>query len=453
MIFNMVGGANSTDNGEALSRKEVNFYDYEGTLLYAYSIEEANALTTLPDAPQHEGLLFQEWNYSLEDIQSTDRPIDVGANYITDDGKTRLYISIPPNSEPDRPPARNVVPLYISQTVSNGVTIDWGDGSPTETLAGTGNVNTTHTYANAGDYVITLDPIDECVLGFGDGTSRHCIMGSADEKGIVYINMLRMVNIGRSAASIGSSAFSSCFSLSNINIPRNVTNIGNNAFFACNSLSSITIPKSVTSIGNYAFSACSSLSNIVISKNVKSINFSTFDNCHSLKAITIPEGTASIGNSVFAYCSSLSSINIAYSVASIGDSAFSNCISLSNIDIPYSVTNIGKSAFRSCRSLSKIDIPESISDINQSVFFQCFSLSSITIPKNVTSIGGNAFSSCSGVKEFHIYPVIPPQLENPETFQGVSADCIFYVPKGSLSAYQTATNWAAYASQIKEEGT
>ena len=59
-----------------------------------------------------------------------------------------------------------VVPLYFNQTVANGVTIDWGDGSPPETLTGTGNRNTTHTYSAAGTYDITLD-VTSGVLGFG----------------------------------------------------------------------------------------------------------------------------------------------------------------------------------------------------------------------------------------------------------------------------------------------
>ena len=42
------------------------------------------------------------------------------------------------------------VRLYILQTVANGVIIDWGDGSAIQTLAGTGRVNATHTYAIAG---------------------------------------------------------------------------------------------------------------------------------------------------------------------------------------------------------------------------------------------------------------------------------------------------------------
>lgn len=75
--------------------KDVNFYDYDGTLVASYTIEEANALTALPIAPDHSQdevpLTFQEWNYTLEEINALDHIADVGANYITTDGKTYVY--------------------------------------------------------------------------------------------------------------------------------------------------------------------------------------------------------------------------------------------------------------------------------------------------------------------------------------------------------------------------
>lgn len=127
------------------------------------------------------------------------------------DGKTRLYITVPANSMPDRDPPRNQVPLYISQTVANGATIDWGDGSDPETLPGTGSVNTTHTYQTAGDFVITLDPAEGCELGLGHGSSSYCVMGPTNNNGRVYCNMLQRVVIGDSVTSIDSYAFQYCY--------------------------------------------------------------------------------------------------------------------------------------------------------------------------------------------------------------------------------------------------
>ena len=219
--------------GTSASPSDVNFYDYDGTLLYSYTIAEANLLTELPQPPTHDGLTFQEWNYSLESVQTATRRMDIGATYITSDGKTRLYIMVPANSEPGLPPPRNQVLLYFQQTVANGVTIDWGDGSEPETLPGTGVVNTTHTYETAGDFVISLSPVDGCELELGSGSDSNCVMGPTGDNRRVYRNMLKRVEVGSSVTSIGDGAFSYCYCLSSAVIPDSVTSIGGRAFSNC----------------------------------------------------------------------------------------------------------------------------------------------------------------------------------------------------------------------------
>ena len=278
-----------------ISSSDVTFYNYDGTVVASYSLAEARALTTLPDAPTHEGLTFQGWNWSLADINALTRPMNVGAMYITDDGKTRLYIHIADK-------VRSTVPLYINQTVANGVTIDWGDGSATETLAGTGNVNTSHAYGAAGDFIISLAVADGCMLGLGHGSNSYCVMGSTGNNGIVYCNMLQKVELGSGVTSIGNYAFYYCYSLTNITIPDGVTSIGSSAFNNCYSLSSITIPEGVTSIGSYMFSGCSSLSSITIPEGVTRIEIGGFHSCNSLSSITIPDGVTSIGDGAFYNC-------------------------------------------------------------------------------------------------------------------------------------------------------
>ena len=314
-----------TGGGTPVSPSDVNFYDYDGTLLYSYTIAEANLLAELPQPPTHDGLTFQGWNYSLESVQTTTRRMDVGATYITSDGKTRLHITVPANSEPGLPPPRNQVPLYFRQNVANGVTIDWGDSSPAETLSGTGVVNTTHTYETAGDFVISLSPVDGCDLGLGTGTSTNCVMGSTRVNGKVYCNMLKRVEVGSSVTSIGNNAFNSCYSLSSVVIPDSVTSIGSGAFSTCYSLSSVVIPDSVTSIGDHAFYYCYSLSSVVIPDSVTSIGSSTFYDCYSLSSVVIPDSVTRIESSTFYWCYSLSSVVIPDSVTSIGGNAFGCC--------------------------------------------------------------------------------------------------------------------------------
>ena len=327
------GGATSS-----VDLKDVNFYDYDGTLVASYTLAEAHALTALPDGPTHDGLVFQGWNWSLEKINALTRPMNVGAMYITDDGKTRLHIRVWDT-------ARSNVPLYFSQTVANGVTIDWGDGSATETLAGTGNKNTTHQYTAAGDYTITLNPAEGCTLGLGAASSSYCVMGSTGNNGKVYCNLLQDVNIGKNVTIIGNYAFQYCYSLASITIPAGVTSIGTYVFYYCYSLASITIPDSVTSIGDNAFNSC-----------------------YSLASLTIPDGVTSIGGYTFRYCYSLASLTISDGVTSIGTYAFNSCTSLASLTIPDGVTSIVNNAFQSCYGMAEYHLkpttPPTLSSTN-----------------------------------------------------------------------------------------
>ena len=244
------GGGSSAVTSASVS--DVNFLDYDGTILYSYTKEQFLALSAMPKLPTRAGLICQGWNWDLNDAKEyvTDYGmLNIGAMYITDDGDTRLYIRIATEGRMD-------VPLYWSQTVANGVSIDWGDGSDIQTFTGTGNLNTTHTYAKCGDYVIRLKVASGCTLGLGSGSSSYCVMGGTGNNNVVYCNMLQKIEIGNHITSIDTYAFRNCYSLVSVSIPSSVTSIGDYAFFRCYALSSISIPSSVTGIGDYAFQDC-----------------------------------------------------------------------------------------------------------------------------------------------------------------------------------------------------
>ena len=112
-------------------------------------------------------------------------------------------------------------------------------------MSGTGEVNTTHTYQQEGDYVISLEPANGCELGLGNPSSGNTIMGPQARN---YNSILFKAYIGGSVTSIGSNAFSECYSLASVVILDGVTSIGSGAFSSCYSLASVVIPNSVTSI-------------------------------------------------------------------------------------------------------------------------------------------------------------------------------------------------------------
>lgn len=201
----------------------------------------------------------------------------------------------------------------------------------------------------------------------------------------------------------------------------------------------------LTSISDSAFRSCSSLTNITIPNSVTSIGEQAFRSCISLASITIGNSVTSIGNAAFYNCSSLTSISIPNSVTSIGGSMFYNCSSLTSVTVPNSITSINGSMFEKCSSLASITIPNSVTSIGLFAFKDCRSLTSIIIPDSVTSIGNYAFSNCSKLTQLILFPLMSPTLGSgaiPTTIQSI------YVQQSSKAAYQTATNWTAFASKI-----
>ena len=157
-------------------------------------------------------------------------------------------------------------------------------------------------------------------------------------------------------------------------------------------------------------------------------NVSNAHNRAKIKRIILGDDVTSIENYVCYACSSLASITIPDGVTSIGENAFYNCYALTSITIPDGVTSIGNSAFSNC-----------------------YALTSVTIPDSVTSIGTGAFSYCYGMSEYHFKPTTPPTLAATNVFSSIPSDCVIYVPRGSLSAYQSATNYGKVASKMQEE--
>ena len=153
----------------------------------------------------------------------------------------------------------------------------------------------------------------------------------------------------------------------------------------------------------------------------------------------------------FAYDDLLASIEIPQGVTSIGGGAFQNCTSLASIEIPQGVTRIGDGAFQNCTSLASIEIPQGVTSIGSSAFYYCTSLASIEIPQGVTSIGSYAFRSIGTNTTGSVITMLestPPTLAS-NAFQSANISKII-VPQGSLTAYQTATNWSAYAQYMEE---
>ena len=307
----------SGGGGTSVERKAVNFYDYEGTRLYSYTKEEFQNLTEMPENPSHEGLVAQGWNYTLEEAKTQTTTIgmcDIGQMYTTSDGKTHFYIHIEPKPME--------FSLRFAQTVSRGVTVDWGDGSAPETFTSLSATTYLHTYAKGGDYVVTLDVTSGTMLF--SGLSSTSIFGSTS----TYRNRSHVwkAEIGDNVTSVGDYAFVYCTNLTSITIPFDVI-IGSHAFDYCYVLPFVTIPRMTLPRSlSGAFRSCVTLKFVTI-PNIFTAFGGTygFDNCYSLENVIIPNGFTKITANLFSNCYNLDSITIPNSVNTIESNAFLNC--------------------------------------------------------------------------------------------------------------------------------
>lgn len=161
-----------TAGGEIDYTQDVMFWDYDGTLIYSCTLEEAKALTELPEAPNHsdKGLVFDSWNYTLEDIQKINHGADIGALYVTSDKKTHLFFNIDSDLV-------KTVKLHVTRSYTNYdaiIKIDWGDGTSIETYTiNAQSYRPEHAYVNKGKYEVTIENISDYryqVVSLGDSS-------------------------------------------------------------------------------------------------------------------------------------------------------------------------------------------------------------------------------------------------------------------------------------------
>ena len=415
--------------------KQVNFIDYDGTLLYSYTATEANALTELPANPTHTGLTAQGWNWTLAEIkaQLTAMPNDdvwVGQMYITTNGKTEIDISL---TDAD------YLSPYLLVGLNGTLTVDWGDSS-TGTLTGT-YIGTVvflqHTYSSIGDYTIsiTVDSGTFCFTNTGSscgGVLANSNGGSSERYSRAYSVYVKAVRLGSNVyidnygfsncpsieyvtipnnTTIYTYAFNECKNLKSVTVPKldsdnnNVTRIRDNTFYGCALLKTVSIPSSVTTLGTNAFTSCGNLQTITIPSGVTTLGSTSFSNCYSLRSVTIPTGVTVVDIGLFSTCYCLERVTLPSGITSIGNQAFYNCRSLKSLTIPSGVTSIGTSAFAYCSLLKTLVLPSNTS-LNVTYPFQgCSSLEHITLPTAITSMGNGAFMSCYSLKEITL-----PQL-------------------------------------------
>lgn len=131
---------------------------------------------------------------------------------------------------------------------------------------------------------------------------------------------------------------------------------------------------------------------------------------------------------------------------SVGASAFSGNDGITSVDFN-NVTKIGKSAFQSSKTLVSI-VGTKIQEIEQAAF-ALSSLSEATLPATLTTIGKMAFMNCKKLTKVTVLATTPPTVQA-NTFNGINANAVLYVPKGKKADYEAQANWKSKFKEIKE---
>lgn len=454
------------------SGETIRFIDYDGTIVTEFPLEAAAELTALPELPTHEGLVGTGWNRTLTEVQTADKSMVIGALYAWADDQNTTVLKI-------RPRVNEQVTLRFAQDETNGVTIDWGDGSVVETVSGTGNVTATHTYTSAGatsmPIILKLTPDDEVDFEIGHGTSASTkfITGSV----VGNYLPIDMAILGRCV--IKSYAFSSSYLLHSIIISHLATapNMAY-AFLNCPSLQGIVLPNSITELGTNVFQYCDGINNISLPAGLSNIGANALQNLKKVELLTFPDTVTYFGGNslsgiifekfsfprnmtipsnssgLFTDCVRLKTIDWNGVTGSFGNSVFSGCYSLEKLEFPEGITQLGSSCCTNCHSLEYVKIPSTISNASANAFTSCYNLKTIKFADRSAFTSGfasgwlfnNSYNCIPSILDFSDFTQVPTITSNFLAYMPTSVKII--VPSTLLNDWKAASIWSDYASQI-----
>lgn len=373
---------------------DVIFIDYDGTIRYSYTKEEFLALNELPPNPTHIGLTAQGWNWTLTDakqIMQARSALAIGQNYITSDGKTRIYIDVPEDE----------LQIGFCITLKGTALIEWGDETTTELTTQSKSVaRSSHTYNSKGHYIISVTVTGAANFEGSGSTGSNLIINpnyAGTSPSYFFLSLIKKIELGE-----------------------NMT-IGYKGLMFCDNLQSVAIPLTgfaSRGIAAYSFEECPKLKALVIPPTIRYVNERI---CRAAIALK--------------YC--VFGLNSPWT---INIQAFEGCTSLQGQYLYLGVSIISEKCFAQ-NHFQFFEFMTSIQQIQLQAFYQARWLKNITFPTSLATIGEDAFYSTSGLSEIHFKRMTPPQIVGSTTFQFLPQSCKIYVPTGTLSAYTAATNY------------
>ena len=280
--------------------------------------------------------------------------------------------------------------LVFNYKSADGLVIDWGDGKADTYPASSSylRVDVTHRYG---------DEIEETLLeisGASEIVNSNSPMFYNTSAGTPYYNSapecVRQLQIGKGFNSISSAMPVYAF------------------FGNMPNLEFLKLEEGIKTIGPSSFSNNTNIKEIEFNNDLESVS-STFGPLRYLTNLSLPRGLQIVGNcfSMLYHCRKLT--------LPVGNGVFGT-------EMNYSFDGIGE--------LEELVIPDGITAFSTTQLFRYFrqSRSGLTI-------------TC--------YCREPPQLAS-SSFWGSASTIKIRIPKGTMSLYESATNWSTYSGRYEE---
>jgi hypothetical protein len=291
--------------------------------------------------------------------------------------------------------------FHVNATTSAGTyTVDWGDGSPTETFASAATAYHQFNWDDVSSSTLTSDGFKQVIVTITPTTAnltnvhfrgKHNQARLQDDYNYyimdIAINAPYMTSLNL-AKSNSDSTYDIRFYTKHVYIgENNITNY-TCAFRFMNFLEEVEIyeVKSGVTLITSMFEECISLKSIKVTNAPAelasvTIAYYAFRNCKHLKSI--PEfflrlPACSDFGSAFAYCSALKTITLTGGTAANAGNMFEGCLNLKNIIFKNVKLNYCAAMFRFCYSLEETPFFDSSTCTTfDTCFYQCFSLKKI----------------------------------------------------------------------------
>lgn len=450
----------------------VNYYDYKGDVVWTYTVDEFLALPQHPPQTGSETLKGDGWNWSLADAKDFIRNkfdlLNIGGQYVTKDGASRIYLDIPDDLE-----GETLFFQVAYNTYNPGqlryLTIDWGDGTvqAMHIAASTNesvNSHTEHIYENPGKYVIKIMPDEGLYYGFGNGSTTAVINSFGADVGFTHYSetgyrgcrqWIKAIECGKNFLFQKSGFVYYGLNCEYVSIPHLVKptttypteTIITNRFSYARSLKAVIYPEGLTApSANTTQPICQYCDSIRVLSLPKSYTpkmavSGWMRECCSLDSLVLPDGmVANQATAVNTYTymgaanTNIKRIYIGSSVPGttlmLPNYGFYQMFSLKDVTVPSGYIRTGQDGFGYDYALETVDLPSTISYINNYTFRDCYNLQKIIMRR--TSVPSLQSAS---------YP-----------FNNVNYATI-WVPASAYTTYVTATgNWVNHDYKIRKIG-